>query len=1260
MHRHFFLIIVFSVLLFSFHTSSLVAQCTQWGEEAGPFSFTGLGDFPCGSSCGGIVDSLGFEAFSNEAYVFLDLTPGAVHTFSICDGYDAATWPAELTVIDSEGFTTSEAPGEIIDFVEDCSITFTIPEEVFGVVVVVRNLDDECGAPFEELENGFVVFICESGGTCTGEGSCYAGDVNPGLLANPQIYCPGQDILLGTDGTHNVPTGGSYVWSFTNTDGSGDGDVSLALFSTWTGDINEKLISEGYPALPLGTFEVQGASYDDIENPGIDCTVTPNSLLITITDGSDPACSESCEPSSVPSNNECLGAVGIESGINGPYDNSCASSESSDPDFGTECFIEPFFGEPPLLNNTLWFSFSGDGGAYKIHTTPNCASGPLGASYVDYGDTQMAIYEGSCGDLVAIACNEDDPELLSQNIGNVAGLSLQTEADTEYLIMIDGFNSDEMSTGEFCINIEEIQLYDCAVGEPIVATPPEGTEGSGTVDDPFVMCNNVPLLLETQGELVADPSFPAPAILWFLYDSLPISSDPFADPNNTLEILPTNVGVGPLVGNGEANASDQEIAGTYVIVPFIVPSISSQIDQNCTGIDPDIDYPVVTFIAEGEGSCDIIPDAPFNNVCETPYSVGSMASFLGPFSNEFATVGELENNPIDCFDAEDGWQNPVWFIMEGTGNIFTVSTLACEDSENLQIEDTQIALFADCGTDLLDCNDDIEFGVNSYSSITFESVLGFDYYLVIDGYDGAQGEFCFDIQEEEPDPCEGQPDNNFCTAGVELQLPQTSFPIVNGVFDNTCSLATMDDPLEGYECFGDEGLDYPLWFSFVGDGNTYDLFTTNCGVLSDDEYIEDGDTQMAIYTGDCDGLTPLACNEDLNAAGPPYPSGLSIVSTVGTTYHLLVDGFVQGNSDSKGKYCIEVRLVEQPNCVANAGTVSPPSNTFVCDGLSNAPISVEGSASIDFMNYFVLVDQDGIVIDYDTASSSFAFIGLDYGTYAVHAINVKIEEESILTGILGGSADIADVNAGIADESLCAAVSNGINFEYVSTDDPNCFECTADYGTINGPEDSTICELDDTQTIESTEAPTSIYDHIVVISSGEDGNIETVMNPGPIDLAALGLSAGTYSFHYMAFHENNSGDVMTVAAGGTIAELQELITNGAICGAMDVTGIELNFIEVGTDDCFPVSVSEIAVTELELYPVPATDLMYLRMATPQSGAFELHITDLKGRLVKKTYHDLKSGHNEVQIPIEGLPEGQYLLDLRAQNNSIATLRFVKL
>jgi hypothetical protein len=135
----------------------------------------------------------------------------------------------------------------------------------------------------------------------------------------------------------------------------------------------------------------------------------------------------------------------------GPYDNTEATTDDSDPDFGWECFGEPDgSGSAPSLERTLWFTFEGDGSNYFIEALA-CGDDPI-----DFGDTQFAIYSGSdCENLEAILCSEDGPSTMSGG-PFPAGDTLQTEAGVTYYIMVDGFGPDFPADGEFCMEVTQL------------------------------------------------------------------------------------------------------------------------------------------------------------------------------------------------------------------------------------------------------------------------------------------------------------------------------------------------------------------------------------------------------------------------------------------------------------------------------------------------------------------------------------------------------------------------------------------------------------------------------------------------------------------------------------------------------------------------------------------------------------------------------------------------------------------------------------
>ncbi|HLV52885.1 MAG TPA: T9SS type A sorting domain-containing protein, partial [Cryomorphaceae bacterium] len=98
--------------------------------------------------------------------------------------------------------------------------------------------------------------------------------------------------------------------------------------------------------------------------------------------------------------------------------------------------------------------------------------------------------------------------------------------------------------------------------------------------------------------------------------------------------------------------------------------------------------------------------------------------------------------------------------------------------------------------------------------------------------------------------------------------------------------------------FGTPLVEKTVWFTFEGDGNSYFIETLDCGV---DNYIPFGDTQMAIFTGECGDFTQVACNEDgPQASEDHYPAGIELLTEEGVTYYVMVDGY-EGDA---GEFCI--------------------------------------------------------------------------------------------------------------------------------------------------------------------------------------------------------------------------------------------------------------------------------------------------------------------------------------------------------------------
>lgn len=181
------------------------------------------------------------------------------------------------------------------------------------------------------------------------------------------------------------------------------------------------------------------------------------------------------------------------------------------------------------------------------------------------------------------------------------------------------------------------------------------------------------------------------------------------------------------------------------------------------------------------------------------------------------------------------------------------------------------------------------------------------------------------------------PANDLCGDSEDINAlfgGSTDVSVISDVYTNED--ATIDgDPEEGYECFGepdgtasDPQLDNTVWFTFEGDGNEYSVLTSDCDGELTSTYLENGDTQIALYSGtDCTDLVALECNEDAEGlTGPPYYAETIFTAEEGTTYFLMVDGFegtALGEGLSEGEFCLEVT-----NLTVNIDEIVAPTFTM--------------------------------------------------------------------------------------------------------------------------------------------------------------------------------------------------------------------------------------------------------------------------------------------------------------------------------------------
>jgi len=154
--------------------------------------------------------------------------------------------------------------------------------------------------------------------------------------------------------------------------------------------------------------------------------------------------------------------------------------------------------------------------------------------------------------------------------------------------------------------------------------------------------------------------------------------------------------------------------------------------------------------------------------------------------------------------------------------------------------------------------------------------------------------------------------------------------ITNASYTNTESTLKADAP----------GNPTPDCVDGFGHGVWYEFYSPVAGQLEVDTFGSDFDTGLGLYTGSCDALTEVACNDD---AGGGQTSQLLVRTTAGATYFILAGGY---DSDA-GNLALHVNYLTPP-----AFDVEP-TNLSVIVG-SNAVFSplVSGTPPISFQWYF--------------------------------------------------------------------------------------------------------------------------------------------------------------------------------------------------------------------------------------------------------------------------------------------------------------------
>ncbi len=387
---------------------------------------------------------------------------------------------------------------------------------------------------------------------------------------------------------------------------------------------------------------------------------------------------------------------------------------------GTECFTEDDFGGATEVQNSLWFQFNGNGRTYQIQTAPCDA----GAAYIDGGDTQMAAYTGDCGALTPLGCNDD---IGFQYVGDFrSGLVISSQAGSLYHIMVDGFDGSE---GKFCLQFTQFQRLTFQLDASQIAADPDGMFVRGSWDGWGP--EHAMTLDATDNLWKYTIEMPPGAIVEWKYQN---GHDGWED-DSALAACGKDNGLGGF--------------------------------NRVTTIGPDLTLAPVCF-----GSCDACPH--WYDECGYAEDItGYFGKGIGVvsatpiYSNINATTGPDEpTTGFDCFVDDNGpsLERTVFFEFIGDGKFYSIRTDSCAGNDNyLPAGDSQIAVYegSNCQFGMpVACNDDFYIDGNPvgndadfHAAVTMQTVAGQPYIIMVDGWNGTNGKFCLEIEEQSPIDC---------------------------------------------------------------------------------------------------------------------------------------------------------------------------------------------------------------------------------------------------------------------------------------------------------------------------------------------------------------------------------------------------------------------------------------------------------------------------------------------------------------------------
>ncbi len=521
---------------------------------------------------------------------------------------------------------------------------------------------------------------------------------------------------------------------------------------------------------------------------------------------------------------------------------------------------------PASTSNDVWFSVTKPAGQTTMLVTTDLSSSTCNA----FG-TAIAVYSGSCGTPVLIACGDNN------GVQNASSASITLTglpaAATNYLIRVEG---DAAAVGNFQLCVRDVINDDCANASSLTPStscaPVTGNVSGSTGSLPVSACGGT-----------------ANDDVWYSFVATQSAHTISVVGSSSFDAV-VQLLSGPCNAITSLYCSDNSVAGGTESIAASGLSIGTTYYVRV--YDYYSGYPATTSFTICVTS-PVIPTCPAGlgtgvvNVASLPYS--SLGRTTCGKANDLTASNSVVCGSTSYYTGED---EVFIFTPTLTGNI----TISLTSSGSW----TGMMLYSACPFSGA-CIAYVQSSSGN-KSICVNVISGTSYYLIVDSYASPA---CnpFDITISAP------------TSGVTNDEPCTAIPITVGsgcnysLFSNECTSSSVGMPLPG--CANYSGGD--VWFSATVPASGSISIDSKEGTL-----IDGG---MALYGGTCSALSLITCDDNSSLNGlMPQITQTGLVP--GTTLWIR---FWEYGNDNNGNFSI---------CVTDPCPGGNVANDLPCNAIS--------------------------------------------------------------------------------------------------------------------------------------------------------------------------------------------------------------------------------------------------------------------------------------------------------------------------------------